>query len=291
MAARFFTRGRVATWALLPLAMLAMGCMFSPDHLILFPPQGTTSSIGGTRRTLPFAGGELEIWTARSGGGWRLAATKPAAHNVQRNPPNVYVLRFYGNADRADPNVVPEAADWSPGTAEFWGVNYPGYGGSTGPATLTSIGPAALAAFDALQAEAGARPILVYGTSLGTSAALHVAAHRPVAGVILQNPPPLRQIVLRQFGWWNLWLVAGPLAARIPAALDSVANAQTVRARGVFLLAENDDMVKPKYQRLVVAAYAGEKRVITQRGAVHNEPLDGATTAELREAVAWMVKK
>lgn len=291
MSPRFFTRGRIATWALLPLALIAMGCIFSPDHLILFPSQGNLGSIGGTRRTLPFGGGELEIWTARSGGGRLVSAPRQPAARPTRPAPDVYILRFYGNADRADPNVGPEALEWSLGPVEFWGVNYPGYGGSTGPAALAKVGPAALAAFDALQRESAGKPILVFGTSLGTTAALHVAAHRNVAGVILQNPPPIRQIILRQFGWWNLWLLAGPLATRIPAALDSVANAQAVHAPGIFLLAEKDDLVKPRYQQLVVAAYAGEKRVITQPGARHNEPLDGATTAELNAAVTWMLAR
>jgi len=40
-------------------------------------------------------------------------------------------------------------------------------------------------------------------------AALSVAARRPVAGLVLQNPPPLRQLIMGHYGWWNLWLVAG----------------------------------------------------------------------------------
>ena len=95
-------------------------------------------------------------------------------------------------------------------------MNYPGFGGSTGPARLARLGPAALTAFDAVKHAAGDRPVVVFGASLGTTTALHIAAHRPVAGLILHNPPALRQIILRQFGWWNLWLLAGPLARKIP---------------------------------------------------------------------------
>ena len=252
--------------------------LFSPDRLLLFPTTDLLASVGATRRFIPFDGGKLEIWTGRS------PACRPGM------PPDAYCLRFYGNADRADPNVGIEAMEWtSPRAVEFWGVNYPGFGGSTGRARLTRIGPAALAAFDTLRAVAGARPILVYGTSIGTTAALHVAAHRAVAGVILQNPPPLRQIVLRQFGWWNLWLLAGPVAWRIPSSLDSLANAHTVRARGVFLLAENDEIVAPRFQRLVVEAYAGEKRLIPLPGASHNSPVDGPARDALFRAVDWLL--
>ena len=245
--------------------LAALAYVFSPDRLLLFPTTALLGSIGAAPHFIPFDGGKLEIWIGSSRR-VRLPGTVP----------DVYVLRFYGNADRADPNVGIEAMEWgSSRTAEIWGVNYPGYGGSTGPARLSSIGPAALAAFDALQKTAANRPILVFGTSIGTTAALHVAARRPVAGVILQNPPPLRQIVLRQFGWWNLWLLAGPVALRIPAALDSLANARVVHAPGIFLLAENDEIVAPRFQRLVVDAYAGKKQVVPVPGASHNSPVEG----------------
>ena len=260
------------------LAVLAY--IFNPDRLLLFPTTGPLSSIGATRHFIPFDGGKLEIWVGHSLG-WYPGVT-----------PDVYVLRFYGNADRADPNVGTEVFQWTPpGTVEFQGVNYPGFGASTGPAHLDRIGPAALAAFDALHRTADGRPIIVFGTSLGTTAALHVAAHRAVAGVILQNPPPLRQIVLRQFGWWNLWLLAGPVALRIPAALDSLANARAVRAPGVFLLAEKDEIVAPRFQRLVADAYAGEKRMVPLPGAYHNSPLDGPAQVEFHRSVDWLLSK
>ena len=256
-------------------------CLLPPDRLVLFPTRGATPHAGATRETLPFRGGALELWTARS---------RPASPAARAE---LYVLRFYGNADRADPNVGVEIAEqWSGRDTVLWGVNYPGYGGSDGAARLDSIGPAALAAYDALRREAGPdRPILVFGTSLGTTAALHVAAQRPdLAGLILQNPPPIRQIILRGYGWWNLWLLAGPLAAHVPAALDSVANARAAHGRAVFLLAEKDEVVAPKYQRLVVEVYAGEKRVVTLAGAQHNSPIKGRSRADFKDAVEWLLR-
>jgi pimeloyl-ACP methyl ester carboxylesterase len=170
-------------------------------------------------------------------------------------------------------------------------MNYPGFGGSTGPARLKRVGPAALTAFDALQHEANGKPIVIFAASLGTTAALHVAANRPVAGLVLHNPPALRQIVLQHFGWWNLWLLAGPVAAQIPSDLDSVRNAKAITKPAIFLLAENDEVVPPRFQRMVVDAYAGEKRAITLRGAHHNDPLTGAATADLYGALDWLLPR
>jgi alpha-beta hydrolase superfamily lysophospholipase len=90
----------------------------------------------------------------------------------------------------------------------------------------------------------------------------------------------LRQIFLRQFGWWNLWLLAVPLAQKPPADLDSVANAKVVRVPAIFLLAEKDEVVAPRFQRLVVKAYAGEKRVIPLAGAGHSSPVESAGPRE-----------
>ena len=180
---------------------------------------------------------------------------------------------------------------WNDRAVEIWGMNYPGFGGSTGPARLSKIGPAALAAFDALRRHAADRPIVTYGASIGATAALHVAAQRPIAGLILHNPVPLREIILHQFGWWNLWLLAGPVALQIPRDLDSLANARASRSPAIFLLAQKDEIVAPRFHRLVVDAYAGEKRLIALHGAYHNDPIEGAALADLNDALGWLLTR
>jgi len=185
-----------------PRRLLAIGVVYFtvilfghlPDHFILFPSTNPIDPRSAIRKTVPFENGQLELWTAKS----RLA--RKSGHV------ETYVLRFYGNADRAERWVSAEADSWNDRAVEVWGMNYPGFGGSTGPAKLGRVGPAALTAFDALRKEAGERPIVIFGASLGTTAALHVAANRPAAGLILHNPPAIRQMILQHFGWWNLWL-------------------------------------------------------------------------------------
>ncbi|PYI76039.1 MAG: hypothetical protein DMF01_05805 [Verrucomicrobia bacterium] len=274
-----------------------------PDHLILFPTRAPIDAGGAVRKTIPFQNGELEMWTAKS------------RRAQQQGRADIFILRFYGNADRAERWPTEEAEMWSDRAVEIWGMNYPGFGGSTGPARLSSIGPAALAAFDELRGYAANKtavesavpsgstpspaprtarapvPIVLFGASIGTAAALHVAAHRPVAGLILHNPPPLRQMALRQFGWWNLWLLAGPVALQMPRDLDSIQNARTTHVPAIFLLAEKDEIVAPRFHRLVADAYAGEKRLIELRGAHHNDPIEGAALADLNNALDWLLAK
>ena len=268
---------RLATYLVLYVAVIALAPL--PDRLVLFPSTNRIDAGSAVRKTIPFQDGELELWTARS------ATARSSAQ------PAVYVLRFYGNADRADRWVALEAEMWNNRAVEVWGMNYPGFGGSTGPARLEKLGPAALTVFDELKKVAGDRPIIVFGASLGTTTALHIAAHRKIAGLILHNPPALRQIILRQFGWWNLWLFAGPMAYKIPAELDSVANARAAHVPAIFLLAEKDEVVAPRFQRLVVEAYAGEKRIIPLANAGHNSPIEGVGLANFHEALDWLVPR
>jgi uncharacterized protein len=250
-----------------------------PDHLILFPTRTPINAGGAVRKTIPFENGQLEVWIAQS----HLARSKGNA--------DIYVLRFYGNADRAERWPAEEAEMWNDRAVEIWGMNYPGFGGSTGPARLSKIGSAALAVFDELKRHAADTPIVPFGTSIGATAALYIGARRPIVGLILQNPPPLREMILRRFGWWNLWLLAGPVALQIPKDLDSIENAKAIHAPAILLLAEKDEVVPPRYHRLVVDAYAGEKRVISVRDAHHNDPIEGAALADLNNALGWLLAK
>src|SRR5690349_16038290 len=124
---------------LLIIAAIYLAVMFLahlPDLLILFPTTAQINAHGATRKLIPFENGQLELWIAKS------QATKRAGGA------DFYVLRFYGNADRAERWVTAEVEMWNRRAVEVWGMNYPGFGGSAGPARLKRIGPAALAAFD-----------------------------------------------------------------------------------------------------------------------------------------------
>ena len=255
------------------LLMVFGGCA---DFFILYPTTQRIRIAGTARIEVPVAGGKpVEVWTARSRGG-------------QGDEPQAFVLEFVGNASRAEAMAEIVADEWGDRPVEVWAVNYPGYGGSPGPARLASIPPAALAAYDALKARAGGRPIVVSGQSLGTTAALHVAANRPVAGTVLWSPPPLRDMILKRFGWWNLWLVAGPVAMQVPAQLDSIQYARKVTVPGVFVATGRDTVVPLSYQTKVSDAYAGEKRYVRLPTSEHNALLEGPSVAEYQAALDWL---
>jgi uncharacterized protein len=255
------------------LLMLFGGCA---DFFILYPTTDRYAVAGTTRREIAVSGRKpVEVWTARSAG-------------ARAREPEAFVLEFVGNASRAEAMADMVAQEWGVRPVEVWAVNYPGYGGSPGPARLAAIGPAALAAFDELKSHAGTRPVIVSGQSLGTAAALHVAANRPVAGAVLWSPPPLRDMILRRFGWWNLWLVAGPVAMQVPAELDSLRNARKITAPAVFVATGRDTVVPLSYQTKVSDAYAGPKRFVRRPDSEHNDLLEGESVAEYQAALDWL---
>jgi hypothetical protein len=70
-----------------------------------------------------------------------------------------------------------------------------------------------------------------------------------------------------------------------------ISNARAVRVPAIFLLAEKDAVVAPKFQRLVVVAYTGEKREIPLVGASHNSPVEGAGLASFHTALNWLLPR
>jgi pimeloyl-ACP methyl ester carboxylesterase len=223
---------------------------------------------------LTVKGRQVECWVARS----------PAA---SEHGPRGFVLFFVGQGDRTDRYLSDEAGSWDQ-PVEIWGMNYPGAGGSEGPARIDQVGPDTLAVYDAVKQVAGDRPIFVQGTSLGTTAALCVAGARPVDGVILTNPPPLRQLIVGEYSWWNLGLIARYIAGQIPADLDSIANASRATAPAVILAAGADETVPPKYQRMVIDAYAGPKQVIEMPGRGHEDELTPEAAGKLAAGKNWL---
>lgn len=246
------------------------------DTLLLFPTNDSIETKGAIRSEVAVANATpVEVFV-------RQVNIPPGG------VPEAYLLVLDGNGGRAEYAVF-----WGDDIArnhplEIWSMNYPGYGRSQGKAKLASIPPAVLAAFDAMKQKAGDKPVLVWGASLGSTAALHIAANRPVSGLILTNPPPLRQLILGRYGWWNLWLAACPVALGVPAELDSIANAAKVHAPAVIVTAEQDTIVPAEYQQKVIDAYAGLKQLVSLPNAGHNTPASHANPTTWYAAMDWL---
>jgi uncharacterized protein len=130
------------------------------------------------------------------------------------------------------------------------GMGYRGGGGLSGSPSEARLKADALALFDAVDALIGPGhgPVLVHGYSLGTGLALHVAARRPVDGVILDAPfGRVCELFLKSTGLTACWL---PFFQK----WDSLADAPLIRAPVLIRHGDQDTAVPIRIARNLAEA-------------------------------------
>lgn len=266
---RLFTQSVFGFCTLLSMAILLLLSGGCAEQMIIHPSRIPLPTPGLARQMVGTGDQAIEVWK----------------HSPENGAaPEGYVISFNGNMDRAEWAANRMAWQWADLPLEVWAVNYPGFGGSTGDCHLTSITPAALEVYDAVKAQAGGKPIIVDGNSLGTTAALALAARRPVDFVVLTHPPALKELIMGEHAWWNGGIIAQSVADTVPPELDSLANAAQCSAPALILVSDFDTVVAPKYQRQVAAAYAGQAIVYKIPGD-HNNPLTQGVRDEVRQRI------
>jgi pimeloyl-ACP methyl ester carboxylesterase len=240
---------------LLAAAALAAGvcalAWWAQERLIFFPqPLDSTAHLPA--RTIP-----LDVVAAD---GSRLAGfLVPAA-----DAPAPAVIYFGGNAEEASWTLAE--ARW-PRDYTLAAVNYRGYGKSEGEPGERTLTNDALAIYDAIarRPDVDAKRIFVYGRSLGTAVAVHVAAARPVAGVILASPFDSLVAVGRQHYPWL------PVSLLLRHRFDAASLARKIDAPMLALVGDADSIVSPARSRALFDAWGGPKTWRMIAGANHND--------------------
>jgi fermentation-respiration switch protein FrsA (DUF1100 family) len=197
--------------------------------------------------------------------GWYL---KPVRQPPKPPQPASGLLWFYGNGETVAAIWPVVRAFQPPGTAVLV-LDYPGYGGSGGRATEAALYAAAEAAYAALAARPGVDPqrIYVYGRSLGSAVATHVAAHRPVAGLILESPfTSAAAMAKHHYGFFPRFLVR--------LSLDNLTNVQHVHCPILLFHGDADRLVPTAMGMAVAAAASGPVDVVLIHGSGHNDTYD-----------------
>ena len=244
------------------------------DRLVLQPTTEALPTDGRVRRCVNFTDGSFEVFSA-------LHACRNEADA------ELFVLKFPGTGGRAE-RASANPADILGRPASIWTVNPPGYGGSPGRASLRCLAATGLAAFDELRRAAGERPIIVTANSLGSLAALRVAAQRPISGLLLRDPVPLKQLIRGRHRWRPLWGATWVLSHYVPDDLDCVTNAARAAAPLAFVSSQNDRVVPTSYQRLIFDAYAGPKKLLTLDGADHGQQLEPQHEQPYIDLIKWL---
>lgn len=229
-----------------------------------------------SRHELNYHGFPLEIWVRRN----RCDSSDDA---------EALVLKFAGAGGRGERATLHPVDFWSDLKAEVWAVNPPGYGGSNGRASMRHLPAVGRAVYEGIRARAAGRPVIVTGNSLGTTTALHVAAHfRDMAALVLRNPPALRQLIVGKHGWWNGYVGAWLISRQVPQQLDSIANAAQSPVPAVFLVSGKDRVVPPEFQQPIIDAYAGAKRVMRLADADHVAMLTESEQTQYGRHLSWL---
>jgi uncharacterized protein len=198
-------------------------------------------------------------------------------------------LRFLGSRGRAELATL-DPADRLPETpAKVWTVNAPAFGGTSGPPDLEHYADCALAAVDYLSKRLEGRPLWLCGKSIGTTAALLAAANSDVAGLILRNAMPLRELLKRHYAWRTAGLSQFLIAPGIPPRLDSLSNATRTRAPALFLVSREDRVVPPVFQHQLIASYAGRAIVLEVAGGHDERVLQPADEEAYRHLLAELL--
>lgn len=151
-------------------------------------------------------------------------------------------------------------------------IDYRGYADSDGTPSEPALRSDALAHFDWIRRQHPASPIVLFGRSLGTAMALHVAARREVDGLILVSPfTSLRDVA----GSHLPWLPVGPLM-RNP--FDTLPDRHRTRTEVLVIAAENDSVVPLRFTEAFVDERPENVEVHVIPGADHNDLM--ATASE-----------
>jgi pimeloyl-ACP methyl ester carboxylesterase len=173
------------------------------------------------------------------------------------------VIYFGGNAEEVSWTLAAER--W-PRAYLRVAVNYRGYGTSEGKPSADALLADGVAIFDAVAArdDVDRARIVVFGRSLGTAVAAHVAAHRPVARTILVSPyDSLAAVGSRHYPFL-------PVSLLLRHRFLPLEDAAHCRSPLLAIVAPADAIIPAAHSRALFDAWAGEKTWREVPGADHN---------------------
>ncbi len=223
-------------WAAFCWLAICLWLWLRQEQLIFYP------------RPLATGSAELANWvlnvTAADGtslSGWALPAADDKAP---------VIIYFGGNAEEISAQLTELHEKLGVSVA---GVNYRGYGASAGAPSEKALQADALAGFDAALAKLGATAdqTIVFGRSLGSHMAAFVAAHRPVAGLILVTPfDSVQELAADRY-----WMF--PVRRMIRHPFDTVALSAQISAPTHLYIAEFDAVVPHRSTNRLLDAWRG----------------------------------
>ncbi len=148
-------------------------------------------------------------------------------------------------------------------------VSYRGYSKSTGKPDEQGIfidGESAVRyAIDNLEYEE--KYITIFGRSLGTTVAVHIAQNRNFNGVILVTPLTSGKEMATAMGMGFLKFIAGN-------SFNSLEKINNIKSKVLIIHGDKDELVPYEMGKKLMDTFVGDKNMITIKGGGHNDLQD-----------------
>lgn len=166
--------------------------------------------------------------------------------------PAPLIVYFGGNAEEVSwlAGVADQFAGWS-----LLLMNFRGYGESEGKPGEKELFEDALVIYDYAKRrpDVNSERIVAMGRSLGSGVAVHLAAHRPLRGVILVSPyDNIAEVAKRHYPFL-------PVSLMLRHRFDSLARAPQIEAPLLCLVAAEDRIIPSAHSRVLFEAWRGAK--------------------------------
>ncbi len=177
------------------------------------------------------------------------------------NPGQSRALLYFGGNGEDISLSRDDVATWAPDHTVYL-VSYRGYGHSTGEPSEAALAADAIALFDHVARSHS--HVDVFGRSLGSGVAVHVAAVRPVRRLALVTP---FDSVLRVGQGHYPWL---PLAWMLKDPFESWRRAPMLGMPTFVVIAGQDDVTPPAHAEALIAAMRQAPEVLRLEQAQHS---------------------
>ena len=206
-----------------------------------------------------YPGAAIEEVNLHTSDGVRLHGWLVKAAKTQQPAP--ILIYFGGNAEEVSwlVSTVDHYAGWS-----LLLVNYRGYGRSEGKPGEAELFADALQIYDYAARRALDGRVALMGRSLGSGVAVHLAAKRRVAGVILVSPYDSVESVAKGIYPYL------PIGLMLKHRFDSISLAPAIKTPLLCLVAGEDRVIPRPHSERLYAAWGGRKSWRDFPGAGHD---------------------
>lgn len=234
-------------------AGLALAVFLAQDRLIFFPQPLADAQRSAIQARFPAV--EQRFLKAPDG-------TQLHAWHVKGAAGAPIILYFGGNAEDVS-WMIAGALARTPGTGWLL-TSYRGYGASEGAPSERALSADAVHWYDYAVSELGANAVHVFGRSLGSGPAVHLASRRPVARIVLVTPfDSLVEVGKLHYPWL-------PVAWMLRHRFDLVQVAPAIKSPLLCIAAMQDVVIPAAHARRLYDAWGGPKRWLALEGAGHN---------------------